>query len=178
LEKKPSTRFSQEPCLGVNVKSKRPTGRVASQVLVSFGDVRRMIVEDQPDRGAGRIRGVEKLEGGRPGLFRACRPFKIDHFIGQRANQNQLGLDWGRGSGRNRTHPFKETRRALPGPRNDCICLANSLTRLCRFREYSGLHIARHHRAERTAATVQPCDGVQDGSVNLGSFGMMHAMTV
>src|SRR6266403_5814435 len=55
LEKKPSMRLSQEPCLGVNVNSKRPVGRVSSQALV-------LIVEDQPDRGAGRVGGVEKLE--------------------------------------------------------------------------------------------------------------------
>ena len=35
LEKKPSMRLSQEPCLGVKVKSKRPAGRVSSQALVS-----------------------------------------------------------------------------------------------------------------------------------------------
>ena len=33
LEKKPSMRLSQEPCLGVNVKSKRPAGCVSSQAL-------------------------------------------------------------------------------------------------------------------------------------------------
>ena len=36
LEKKPSTRLSQETCLGVKVNSKRPVGRVASQALVSL----------------------------------------------------------------------------------------------------------------------------------------------
>jgi hypothetical protein len=35
LEKKPSMRLSQEPCLGVKVNSNRPAGRVASQVVVS-----------------------------------------------------------------------------------------------------------------------------------------------
>ena len=35
LEKKPSIRLSQEPCLGVKVKSKRPGGRVSSQARVS-----------------------------------------------------------------------------------------------------------------------------------------------
>jgi len=29
-------RFNQEPCVGVNVNSKRPVGRVASQALVSL----------------------------------------------------------------------------------------------------------------------------------------------
>ena len=33
--KKPSTRLSQEPCLGVNTTLKRPSGRAASQALVS-----------------------------------------------------------------------------------------------------------------------------------------------
>lgn len=59
LEKKPSTRLSQEPCLGVKVNSKRPVGRVASQVLVSL-ELR--AVEDQLDGGAGRIGSIEKLE--------------------------------------------------------------------------------------------------------------------
>src|SRR5208282_1681550 len=36
LEKKPSTRLSQEPCLGVKVNSKRPAGCSASQALVSL----------------------------------------------------------------------------------------------------------------------------------------------
>ena len=36
LEKKPSTRLSQEPCVGVKVNSKRPAGRVASHALASF----------------------------------------------------------------------------------------------------------------------------------------------
>ena len=35
LAKKPSTRFNQEPCFGVKTNWKRPSGRVASQVLVS-----------------------------------------------------------------------------------------------------------------------------------------------
>ena len=34
--KKPLTRFSQEPCLGVKVNSKRPAGCSASQALVSL----------------------------------------------------------------------------------------------------------------------------------------------
>src|SRR5277367_6351294 len=36
LEKKPSTRFSHEPCFGVNTKVKRPSGWVASHALVSL----------------------------------------------------------------------------------------------------------------------------------------------
>lgn len=36
LEKKPSMRLSQEPCLGVKVNSKQPAGRVSSQTLVSL----------------------------------------------------------------------------------------------------------------------------------------------
>ena len=51
LEKKPSTRLSQEPCLGVKVKSKRPAGRVGEPGSGLLGDVRGMIVEDQLDRG-------------------------------------------------------------------------------------------------------------------------------
>ena len=36
LEKKPSTRLSQDPCFGVKVNSKRPSGWIMSQALVSF----------------------------------------------------------------------------------------------------------------------------------------------
>ena len=36
LEKKPSIRLSQEPCFGVKVNSKRPSGCVASHALVSL----------------------------------------------------------------------------------------------------------------------------------------------
>src|SRR3979490_121600 len=61
LEKKPSMRLSHEPCLGVKVNSKRPGGRASSQARVS-PEVRRMIIEDQLDRGTGRISGVETLE--------------------------------------------------------------------------------------------------------------------
>src|SRR5215208_1555255 len=61
LEKKPSTRLSQEPCVGVKVNSKRSAGRVASQALVSL-EMCGMIVENQLDRGAGRIGGIEQLE--------------------------------------------------------------------------------------------------------------------
>ena len=59
LEKKPSIKLSQEPCLGVKVNWKRPSG------WASFGlpgDVRRMIIEDQLDRRIRRIGGVEELE--------------------------------------------------------------------------------------------------------------------
>ena len=36
LQKKPSTRLSQEPCFGVKTKMKRPSGCVASHALVSL----------------------------------------------------------------------------------------------------------------------------------------------
>ena len=35
LEKKPSMRLSHDPCVGVNVKVKRPIGCAASQLVVS-----------------------------------------------------------------------------------------------------------------------------------------------
>src|ERR1019366_8189224 len=54
LEKKPSTRFSQEPCLGVKVNSKRP-GRAGEPCIRLFGDVGGMIVDDQAARGVRRI---------------------------------------------------------------------------------------------------------------------------
>src|SRR5580704_12163171 len=42
LEKKPSTRLSQEPCLGVKVNLKRPAGCSASQALVSLEIIARL----------------------------------------------------------------------------------------------------------------------------------------
>ena len=61
LEKKPSMRLSHEPCLGVKVNSKRPL--VGGEPGSGFSRyVCGMIVEDQLDRGAGRIGGIEKLE--------------------------------------------------------------------------------------------------------------------
>ena len=53
-------RVEPEPCLGVKVKSKRP----AAGCRAGSGFPRNvcgMIVEDQLDRGAGRIGGIEKL---------------------------------------------------------------------------------------------------------------------
>src|SRR5580692_3402165 len=61
FEKKPSIRLSQEPCFGVNTKLKRPSGWAAS--LCGFlGHVRRMIVQDDFDRGIARVGCVEFLE--------------------------------------------------------------------------------------------------------------------
>src|SRR5208337_3244097 len=57
LEKKPSTRLSQEPCLGVTADWL--TGEPS---LCLLGDVGGVIVEDQLDCRMGRIGGVEKLE--------------------------------------------------------------------------------------------------------------------
>ena len=62
LEKKPSTRLSQEPCLGVKVNSE-PVGALFGKPTPRLsGDVRGMIVEDQVDRRVGRVCGVEQLE--------------------------------------------------------------------------------------------------------------------
>jgi len=61
LEKKPSMRLSQEPCLGVNVNSKACRSGIEPGTGF-FRDVCGVIVEDQLDRRAGRIGGVEKLE--------------------------------------------------------------------------------------------------------------------
>src|SRR6266480_6361080 len=58
LEKKPSMRLSQEPCLELEAAC-----RSCVEPGSGFSrDVRGMIVEDQLDRGAGRVGGVEKLE--------------------------------------------------------------------------------------------------------------------
>src|SRR5215469_9821679 len=61
VEKKPSARLSQEPCLGVKVNSKRPAGRSASQARVSL-EMCAEIVENQVDRRVGRVSRVEHLE--------------------------------------------------------------------------------------------------------------------
>ena len=55
-------RLSQEPCLGVKVKSKRPAGRLSEPGSGFPRDVCRMIVEDQLDRGASRIGSIEEPE--------------------------------------------------------------------------------------------------------------------
>jgi hypothetical protein len=62
LEKKPSTRLSQEPCLGVKVNSKAARGLLGEPSFGFLGDVCGVIVEDQLDRRVGWIGGVEKLE--------------------------------------------------------------------------------------------------------------------
>ena len=59
--KRASTRLSQEPCLGVNIKEKRPAAGWRAR-LGFPGDMRGMVVEDQLDRGTGRIGGIEPLE--------------------------------------------------------------------------------------------------------------------
>src|SRR4030095_8727781 len=62
LEKNPSTRLSQEPCLGVKVELEAARNLGGEPSSRFSRDVRGMIVEDQLDRGAGRIGGIEKLE--------------------------------------------------------------------------------------------------------------------
>ena len=62
FEKKPSIRLSQEPCVGLNVNWKRPSGWGGDPGFRFLGDVRGMIVEDQFDRGIRRVGGIEKLQ--------------------------------------------------------------------------------------------------------------------
>src|SRR3979411_1499087 len=62
LEKKPSTRLSKEPCLGVKVNSKADR-LIGEPNLGLLGDVCGMIVEDQLDRSMGRIGGIDELGG-------------------------------------------------------------------------------------------------------------------
>src|SRR5215471_2368174 len=61
LEKKPSMRLSHDPCVGVNVKVKRPTGR-RQPARGLARDMGGMVVENDLDRGVGRIGGIEQLE--------------------------------------------------------------------------------------------------------------------
>src|SRR6516225_6751444 len=60
LEKRPSMRLSHDPCVGVNVKVKRPMGCAASQLVVSRETWAEMVVEDDLDRGVGGVGGVEE----------------------------------------------------------------------------------------------------------------------
>ena len=62
LEKKPSMRLSHDPCVGVNVKVKRPIGWAASQTRGLARDMSGMVVENDLDRGVGGVGGVEELE--------------------------------------------------------------------------------------------------------------------
>ena len=64
LEKKPSTRLSQEPCFGVKHEGEASFGLGGEPGLGFLGDVRRVIVEDELDRGRRRIGGVELLQEG------------------------------------------------------------------------------------------------------------------
>ena len=61
FEKKPSTRLSQEPCLGVKVNSILPAGCSANQARVSC-ETCGMIVEDQMDCRVGRVGRIEDFE--------------------------------------------------------------------------------------------------------------------
>lgn len=62
LEKKPSTKFSQEPCLGREgeLEAARRSGSEPGFCLL--GDVGGMIVEDQTDRRMDRIGGIDELQ--------------------------------------------------------------------------------------------------------------------
>ena len=62
LEKKPSMRLSHEPCLGVKVELEASRRSSVEPGSCFSRYVRGMIIEDQLDRGAGRISGVETLE--------------------------------------------------------------------------------------------------------------------
>ena len=54
-------RLSQEPCLGVKV-IEPPSGLLGEPSARLPGGMRGMIVEDQVDRGAGRVGRIEELE--------------------------------------------------------------------------------------------------------------------
>ena len=62
MEKKPSTRFEPGAVLGREGELEA-AGRLSGEPSSGLsGDMRGMIVEDQLDRGASRIGGIEKLE--------------------------------------------------------------------------------------------------------------------
>ena len=61
LEKKPSIRLSQEPCLGVKRGKVEAAWRPGVEPGSGFPrNVCGMVVEDQLDRGTGRIGGIEE----------------------------------------------------------------------------------------------------------------------
>src|SRR5204863_10129081 len=62
LEKNPSMRLSHEPCLGVKVSSKRPTGRLASQAMVSLEMHADCLSRITLFRSVRRIGGIDKPE--------------------------------------------------------------------------------------------------------------------
>jgi hypothetical protein len=62
LEKKPSMILSQEPWVGVKVKVNRPIGYAAGHNVGLVRDMSRMVVEDDFDRGVGRVGRVEEFE--------------------------------------------------------------------------------------------------------------------
>jgi hypothetical protein len=62
LEKKPSTRLSQEPVLRGEGEFEAACRLIGEPGFGLFRNVRGMIVEDQLDRGVSRISGIEKLE--------------------------------------------------------------------------------------------------------------------
>jgi hypothetical protein len=62
LEKKPSTRLSQDPCLGREGEFEATFGLVGEPCPGLLGDVRGMIVEDQLDLRMGRVGSVDELE--------------------------------------------------------------------------------------------------------------------
>jgi len=62
LGKESSTRFSQEPCLGVKVKFEAARRLLGEPGFRLLGEVRGMIVKGQLDRRAGWISGVEKTQ--------------------------------------------------------------------------------------------------------------------
>ena len=62
MEKKPSTRLSQDPLLGREGEFEAADRLTFEPSLRLLGDVRGMIVEDQLDCRMGRIGGVEKPE--------------------------------------------------------------------------------------------------------------------
>src|SRR5438067_1847681 len=69
LEKKPSMRLSHDPCVGVNVKVKRPMGCAASQLVISCCATNRMstravalvlVIAHHGRAGAGQWRAIRR----------------------------------------------------------------------------------------------------------------------
>ena len=101
LEKKPSIRLSQEPCLGVKVKSKRPGGRVSSQARVVGQPGERVIAYVDH---LGRLEGhVARIIQNGFAMTISATPRKRDKLAAQLtwlANRHILGLPEDRRHGR------------------------------------------------------------------------------
>ena len=94
LEKKPSMRLSHHPCVGVNVKVKRPMGCAASQLVVSRETwaewLSRMLSRDFAHRPLGEL--AEARMPGRGSVLPGCAASsRVVHSYGTERYRQALG---------------------------------------------------------------------------------------